>query len=383
MAFEIKKAEQVVKPLKLALQGPAGSGKTDGAIATAIRMGFKNIVVIDTEHGSSANYAKKYKGKYNVLPFEAPYTSARYVEAMNAAKNFGADCVIIDSISHQWDGQDGILERKEKEQKSKPNANGYTLWAAYTAEHKKFVEFMLAFPIPIFATMRSKTAYVMSEGSNGKQIPKKMGMEPIQREGVDYEFDVVVEINIAHSAEVTKDRTGVLADKQFDLVGSDEFVKIVTAWQKDGSVPATPPTVGTPAPVAEPPKADPPKTRGKAKNEPPPKAEPDLGFDDEGGDELPAKPTPEAPKTTAPWTPDGWKTMTGVDKLNTICAHFAEFYQQEDLDDLETAQARTKELRDEHIALLKPRFTAEMSQDRKKEMIAEEILKVYRDKAKK
>ena len=160
-------------------------------------------------------------------------------------------------------------------------------------------------------------------------------------------------------------------------------MKIVTAWQKDGSVPAATPTVGTPAPVAEPTKADQPKTRGKAKNEPPQQDEPNLGLDDEGGGEPQAKPAQGAPKIAAPWTPDGWKTMTGVDKLNTICIKFAEFYQEEDLDDLETAQAKTKELRDEHIALLMPKFTPDMTPDRKKEMIAEEILKVYRDKAKK
>lgn len=406
MAFEIKKAEQVTKPLKIAYQGPAGSGKTDGAIATAIRMGFKNVVVIDTEHRSSANFSKKYNGAYSILGFEAPYTSARYVEALNAARAYGADCVIVDSITHQWDGQDGILDRKDKEQRANPSLNSYTLWSKYTAEHKKFIEFLLAFPIPIFVTMRSKTAYVLTENDRGRQVPKKMGMEPIQRDGVDYEFDIVAEINIAHTAEITKDRTGVLADKQFDLVGSDEFVKILQEWQKSGAPLVPAPTVATPTPAAaiaepQPPppaKAAPAKAAApkatKKKDEPappppPPAQEPMIpeepeGDESEGTDpEPPAQAQTKAAPTTSNWTPEGWAKMEGKDKLGTVCKLYEDFFQEEELDDLDTAIAKTKVIRDDMVSLLRDKFVEGASPDRKKEQIAEEMLKSYRKLANK
>lgn len=203
-ALQFKPAARTAIKIKLAVSGSSGSGKTMGALALAQGLG-KRIALIDTENGSASSYADKYQ--YDVLELSPPFTSKRFEEAIDAAIGFGYDVLVIDSLSHQWTGEGGILSRKE-EMDRRPNSNSYTNWAAFTKEHNAFIAHVLHAPIHVIATLRAKQDYVLTE-RNGKQVPVKVGMAPVQRDGLEYEFSTVFELQMDHRAIVSKDRTNL------------------------------------------------------------------------------------------------------------------------------------------------------------------------------
>jgi hypothetical protein len=206
--------------LRLALAGPAGSGKTMSALRIAKGMADilkVSIGVIDTEKKSSALYSgKNVRGrlipdgwnlKFAVLPFNPPFSPAKYVKGIKVAEEEGIGILIIDSISHEWNGQGGVLEMVDALAKGQKNA--YTAWKIPTEEHTKFVEAILQSPLHIIATIRSKTAYEVVE-KNGKKTPEKIGLAPVQREGMDFEFTTVLDLALdGHVALASKDRTGI------------------------------------------------------------------------------------------------------------------------------------------------------------------------------
>lgn len=234
MTFQIKKAERQQVKLKIAVQGPSGSGKTLGALGLAFSLTpTQKVCVIDTEHETSSLYSDKFP--FDILPLSPPYTSARYQEAMQAAADAGYEVIVIDSITHQWDGEGGILERKAELDK-RPGSNSYTNWQSFTPEHTKFLEHILKLPAHVIATMRSKSEYVLTTNDKGKQAPKKIGMAPIQRDGVEFEFTVVFEVQLDHKATAVKDRTGLYADRIVDLLDAGVGEELIT-WMGKG-VPA-------------------------------------------------------------------------------------------------------------------------------------------------
>lgn len=235
MTFQIKKAERQQVKLKIAVQGPSGSGKTLGALGLAFSLSPSGkVCLIDTEHESSALYADRYG--FDILPLAPPYTSARYQEALKAAADAGYEVIVVDSITHQWDGEGGILDRKAELDK-RPGSNSYTNWQSFTPEHTRFLETILKTPAHIIATMRSKSEYVLTTNDKGKQQPKKMGMAPIQREGVEFEFTVVFDVQLDHKATAVKDRTDLYGDRVIDLL-APEVGKQLMEWMGKGSAPA-------------------------------------------------------------------------------------------------------------------------------------------------
>jgi hypothetical protein len=217
--MQFKAAERTQVKLKVGIQGPSGSGKTLGALALArsIVGPSGKIAVIDTENASASYYADRFA--FDVLNLEAPYTSARYVEAIKAAIGAGYDIAVIDSLSHQWAGSGGILERKDASDKR--GGNSFANWAGFTKEHELFKTRILEAPIHIIGTLRAKQEYALVEDNRGKQAPKKMGLAPIQREGFEYELGVVFDVQMDHKAHASKDRTG--------LFPNDELVDLTDA----------------------------------------------------------------------------------------------------------------------------------------------------------
>lgn len=194
--------------IKLALQGCSGSGKTYSSllIAFGITGSWSKIAVIDTENGSADLYA--HLGAYNVLPLSEPYTPEKYIEAISVCEQAGMQVIIIDSISHCWDY---LLDFHANLQ-----GNSFTNWAKVTPRQNAFVQKILSSPTHIICTKRSKQDYVLNE-KNGRYIPEKVGLKAVQRDNVDYEFTVVLDINIKHQAVASKDRTGL-------FMGKPEFV---------------------------------------------------------------------------------------------------------------------------------------------------------------
>lgn len=227
MTIQFKKAERSQSRLKLGIQGPSGSGKTDGALALARGLAGPNgkIAVADTENGSAALYSDRYD--FDVLNIEPPYLSSKFNEVIDAAAAAGYDVLIIDSISHQWEGEGGILSRKEAVDAR--GGNSYTNWSKFTKEHNEFVGKILSAPIHIIATMRSKQDYVLEANEKGKQTPRKVGMKAIQREGAEYQLTVNLDVQMDHRAKASKDRTGLFGDALWDL-RDPKTSKMIVDW---------------------------------------------------------------------------------------------------------------------------------------------------------
>lgn len=207
-----KKATRKQAKLRLALSGPSGSGKTTGALMLAKGIGGK-IAVLDTERGSASLYADIVD--FDVVELAPPYTPERYIEVIRAAEQAGYTTLILDSITHEWNGQGGILEIVDNYAKAKLKGNTYMAWSEGTPRHQSFIEAMLNSNCHIIATMRSKTVYETSQNERGKLTPQKIGTAPQQRDGMDYEFTAVLDIDQStHLAMASKDRTRLFADPQ-------------------------------------------------------------------------------------------------------------------------------------------------------------------------
>lgn len=213
--------------IKMALQGPSGSGKTMGAllIAYGLSGNWNKVAVIDTENYSASLYA--HLGTFKVLNIGAPFSPEKYMESIKVCEQAGMEVIIIDSISHEWEGSGGILDIH-----SNMTGNSFTAWGKLTPRHNAFVQAILQSPAHIIGTIRSKQEYVLSE-RNGKQVPEKVGMKGITRDGMDYEFTLVLDLDIKHNAIASKDRTGLFMDKPHFTLNPDVGEQILR-WCKEG-----------------------------------------------------------------------------------------------------------------------------------------------------
>jgi hypothetical protein len=242
--MKFQKAERKKAKLRLGVAGPSGSGKTFGALKIAEGLGGK-IAMIDTEHGSGELYSTLCN--YDIATLDPPFTPDRYIALLHDAEEAGYASVILDSISHCWAGVGGLLEIHDKI--TKTSGNSFAAWREVTPKHNAFVDAMLTSPCHVIACMRSKQEYSLIEDEKGKTRVKKLGLAPVQREGMEYEFTTFLEINIDHLTIATKDRTRV-----FD--GLTPFM-IETATGKrfadwlDGGIEVVPPTVESAAKLGE------------------------------------------------------------------------------------------------------------------------------------
>jgi len=229
-----QKAERRKIKLRLALCGPSGSGKTYSALKIAQGIGGK-IALVDTENGSGSLYS--HLCDYDAAEIAPPFSVEKYIAAIKDAEAAGYDVLIIDSLTHAWAGQGGLLEEVDKRQTGK--ANSFAAWRDVTPMHNKLVDAILQSKLHIIVTMRSKTAYEIEKDDRGKAVPVKKGMAPIQRDGLEYEFTVVLDLdNKKHVAEAGKDRTGLFDSKVF--VPDESTGKTIIDWLESGAEPPKP-----------------------------------------------------------------------------------------------------------------------------------------------
>lgn len=233
MTLAFQKATKKAARLRMALIGPSGSGKTFSALRIAAGFGGR-VGVIDTERGSASKYADRFA--FEVLELET-FHPERYVEAIREAEKAGIEVLIIDSLSHAWTGKDGALEQVDNAAK-RQKGNSFGAWREVTPMHNALVDAILRSRCHIIATMRSKTEYVVEQGPNGKQVPRKVGLAPVQRDGMEYEFDVVGDMDGA-ALVVTKTRCSDLAEKVLSKPGED-LGRQLRQWLTDGAAPAGP-----------------------------------------------------------------------------------------------------------------------------------------------
>lgn len=222
------KAERKKARLRLGLFGPAGSGKTYSALRIAKGLGGR-IAMIDTEAGSGELYSKQFD--YFTQQIAAPFTPEKYIEAIRAAEAEGFATVVIDSLSHAWAGTGGILDIQGKA--ADKSRNSYTAWRDVTPRHNELVEAILQSKCHVIVTMRSKTEYVLEEDERGKKVPKKVGMAPVQRDGMEYEMTVCAEIDDKHEARFSKDRTAMFSKQDWTQL-TEETGEKLRAWLEDG-----------------------------------------------------------------------------------------------------------------------------------------------------
>lgn len=220
--------------LRLALIGVSGSGKTYSALAIATALG-KRVAVIDSEHGSASKYAGD-PFVFDTLALSS-YHPSRYIDAIRAAETAGYDVVIIDSLSHVWVGKDGELDLKDRAS-SRQGENSFTAWRHVTPLHNELVDSIIGARCHVIATMRAKTEYVLEE-RGGKQVPRKVGIGPVMRDGVEYEFDVAADMNLDHEMVVSKTRCPAL-DGAVILKPGAEVAETLAAWLSDGTPPPPP-----------------------------------------------------------------------------------------------------------------------------------------------
>ena len=261
--MEFRKAERKKARARCAICGPAGAGKTHGALLLAAGLG-ERILLIDTESGSGdLEVGKPGIPDYYVATMDPPFDPAKYIEIIKSAEE-QMDVIIIDSLSHAWAGSGGLLDQQGKI--SDRGTNSFAAWRQITPKHNSLVDCMLQSRAHIIATMRSKQEYVLEEDSRGKKAPRKVGLAPVQRDGLEYEFTIVFDVDQkTHTAMATKDRSSLFpADEMFKI--SKATGESIHAWLDSGSEALAPePEAEIAEAPAEPSNSEPPKTKAAPK----------------------------------------------------------------------------------------------------------------------
>lgn len=228
MTIEFVPATRKSTKARIALAGPSGSGKTYTGLAIATALGA-SVAVIDTERGS----ASKYEG-INGWQFHTwvpqTFAPASLVDALAAASGAGFEVVLVDSLSHYWMGVDGMLEQADRRAKG---GNSFSGWKEARPDERRMIDALAAYPGHVIVTLRVKTEYVIEKDDRGKSIPRKVGLKPEQREGIEYEFDLVGDLDLDNTLSVSKSRIPALSRAVVPQPGA-ELADTIMEWLSDG-----------------------------------------------------------------------------------------------------------------------------------------------------
>ena len=248
MAMQLKKAQRSKAYLKLGIAAPSGGGKTFGSLLIGYGLMkekyptlsddelWGKIAIIDTENGSGELYVGSETDglqikAYNAVTIDPDYTVGKYIQALQTCEDAGMEVVIIDSMTHAWSGEGGLLDKQNAI--AKKSGNTYTAWKDVTPDHTRLVNKILQTPMHIIATMRSKQEYVQERNEQtGKNAVRKLGMEPEQRKGMEYEFTTFIDVDEFHKASTSKDRTSLFDGKIFTI--SPDTGKEFMRWLSTG-----------------------------------------------------------------------------------------------------------------------------------------------------
>lgn len=238
MTFKKTVAVKERVKLMIALNGPSGSGKTFSALQLAYGIvgDWSKIAVLDTENRSALYYAGEKTGPWNHFDFPSSYVRmdgskpisgyhpSNWIHAISEVESDPKiEILILDSISHEWQGTGGTLHI---------SSVAKTKWMEATPLHDAFFNKMRDSRLHIIATMRVNTAYDYEKNEFGKVVPRKVGLKPIQREGKEYEFGLVFELELGtHKATATKDRTGIFTYREPFVIDKNSGAELVN-WAK-------------------------------------------------------------------------------------------------------------------------------------------------------
>jgi len=225
----LRQATRTKAKIRLGLSAVSGGGKTYSAILIAKGLSkgdLSKVAIIDTENGSADLYA--HMGNYNVLTLNAPFSPERYIDAIKTCEDAGMNVIIIDSITHEWDGKGGCLQIQEQ------LGGKYQDWAKVTPRHQAFIDAILQAKCHVITTVRRKQDYEMTKDAGGKMKVEKAGLKEVTREGFEYELTANIELDIRHNATALKDRTGLFMD-QPQFTPSEETGKKLLEWCENGT----------------------------------------------------------------------------------------------------------------------------------------------------
>jgi AAA domain len=223
--MQLQTAQRKRAKIKMGLQGPSGAGKTYSSLLIAYGLcnDWNKIAVVDTENHSAELYA--HLGAFNTLQLSAPFTPEKYMQAIDVCEKAGMEVLVIDSVTHEWEN---LLDYHTSLQ-----GNSFTNWGRVTPRHNEFVRKILQSSMHIISTIRTKQDYVLNE-RNGKMVPEKVGLKTVQRDGLEYEFTLVFDIDMKNHAIASKDRTGLFFGQPEQKL-SVETGKQINDWCNSGA----------------------------------------------------------------------------------------------------------------------------------------------------
>jgi hypothetical protein len=223
----LRKATRKKAKIRLGLSAVSGGGKTYSAllVAKGICGDWSKIAIIDSENSSADLYA--HLGDYNVLPLTAPFTPERYIDAIKTCEKAGMEVIIVDSITHEWDGKGGCLEIVES------LGGKYQDWAKVTPRHQAFIDSITQSLCHVITTVRRKQDYEMTKDNTGKVKVEKSGLREVTREGFEYELTINLELDIRHHATASKDRTGLFMGKP-SFIPDEKTGELIAQWCEQG-----------------------------------------------------------------------------------------------------------------------------------------------------
>lgn len=241
--MEISLARREKMKAAIAFIGGSGSGKTLGMLLIAYGMMkeaypdleeekiFQKIGVVDTEHKRSQIYADMTIADIRIHPFyhidlQAPYSQQRYDEAIVTLKKAGCDVVIVDSLSHAWEGTGGFLDIQQQ------NGGNFQAWAKVKPHIQAFIKSLTENDVHVLSSMRTKQDYQVERGETGKLEIKKLGLKPIQKDDLEYEFLIVWQLDQDHIARTTKDNSGMFENQPSKI--TPEFGSKLYKWLEKG-----------------------------------------------------------------------------------------------------------------------------------------------------
>ncbi len=212
--------------LRFAVCGPSGSGKTYTLLQLATELGGP-VALIDTERGSASKYADLFE--FDVLELES-YDPARLIEIIDEAARIGYRVLCIDSLSHFWIGKDGELDKVDRAARRMQTPNSFAAWKQVTPLHNALIDKIVSAPLHILASMRAKTEWILDRDERtGKTVPRKVGLAPVMRDGIEYEFDVCGDMDQENTLLITKSRCPKLAGGVFPKPGK-EVADVLKEW---------------------------------------------------------------------------------------------------------------------------------------------------------
>ena len=226
-----EKAQKKAIKGRIILAGTAGAGRIRGAIALATGLTDAKIAVLDTE--GMANLHSDV-GEFDVLEMSAPFTADRFINVVELAEKEGYGALIIDSLSQAWAGEGGILEQVGKLTASKGNKNG--VWDTVQPLHDEMMNRIRRANLHVLVILQSKTEYLVSD-TPGALAPKKVGLAPIQRDGIDYGFHAVFYVDEpSQVATCSADHTGLFGGAFAEILNRAHGEQW-KAWLESGVAP--------------------------------------------------------------------------------------------------------------------------------------------------